>query len=100
MKVRGAVEKTIDENLSLNNAVILHKGDSEFILGLINVDSDGLSRGKKPAQLGYDPSIIRSILPGDTLYQLVCLCDPLTRLTDEMAISKLHHQMEGLLLRF
>ena len=97
----GPSEATASAFLLFNQVCGLCMGeeDNEFILGLINVECDGLSRGKNPAQLGYDPSIIRSILPGDTLYQLVCLCDPLTRLTDEMAISKLHHQMEGLLLR-
>ena len=65
----GPSEATASAFLLFNQVCGLCMGeeDNEFILGLINVECDGLSRGKTPAQLGYDPSIIRSILPGDTL---------------------------------
>jgi len=96
----GPSEATASAFLLFNQICGLWMGEeeNEFILGITNVECDGLSRGKTPSQLGYAPSIIRSVVPGDALYQLICLCDPLTRLTNEMEISRLHHKMESLLL--
>jgi len=57
--------------------------DLQFILGIVNVACDDLSRGGNPTELGYSPELIQSIEEGDRLWELLELCHPLRRATTE-----------------
>ena len=57
--------------------------DLQFILGIVNVACDSMSRGSSPTELGYLPELIRSVEKGDVLYELLELCNPLRRATTE-----------------
>jgi len=69
--------------------------DLQFILGIVNVACDDLSRGRSPTELGYDQEIIQSIKEGDRLWELLELCHPLRRATTETETGVLYRRLRS-----
>ena len=70
------------------------KEDLEFILGIVNVACDNLSRGRSPTELGYEPELIQTVNKGDKLWELLILCNPLNRATTEVETGWLYRKLQ------
>ena len=67
--------------------------DLQFILGIVNVACDDLSRGSSPTELGYSPELIQSVREGDRLWELLELCHPLRKATTEAETGMLYRRL-------
>ena len=71
--------------------------DLQFILGIVNVACDSMSRGSSPTELGYHPERVRTVEKGDRLYELLEWCNPRKRAVTEAETGRRYRRMREII---